>query len=1102
MGTKKLLNNTQKTMGTKTVKIKFTILLIGIAFTYLACISKKDLLPINNKNKVDYLEQGFKSPPDSIKPWVYWYWISGNVSKEGITKDLEAMSKVGIGEAFIGNIGMGEPYGDVKVLSEDWWKLTEHAIREGKRLGVDIGIFNSPGWSQSGGPWVKSTQAMRYFVNSEVTVQGGQSIVRKLAAVDSLQDVAVIAFKKPLDDDSQLADFKPQIVTVPFVDNASSLADNDFEQPVIFNAKSITIDLTVNQGFKARSLILHPAKIPFKAHVVFQAWKNNAYQTVKEFDYDRSHSAVTVGPIVYGPVSISIGEVLSTKFRLIINNIKNRAGNDTNSGFTEIVLSESPRLAQYIEKQLGKMFQRPMPLWDEYQWPDQTSAGTSAMLINEQSVIDVTKNMQPDGVLKWDAPVGNWVIMRFGVLPTGTKNGPASPEATGFEVDKMSKTHLASHFDSYIGKLLKRMPAADRTAFKHVVADSYEMGSQNYTEGFAVDFNKRYGYNPLLWLPVLSGRIIGSAEQSNRFLWDLRRFVADKVAYDYVGGLRDLSQKNGLRIWLENYGHWGFPSEFLMYGGQSNDIAGEFWTEGSLGSIECRAASSAAHIYGVNRVYAESFTSNAKAYSLYPALLKKRGDWSFTEGINHVLLHVYIHQPYEDRNPGMNAWYGTEFNRKNTWFEKSKIWIDYLRRNMFLLQQGKPINDVAYFIGEDAPKMTGVRDPELPKGYSYDYINAEVILKRLSVRDGKLVLPDGTSYRLLVLPALKTMRPLVLKKIRELVNAGATVLGPKPSRSPSMENYPAADKEVQNIANELWKGVDGTRQKSAAYGKGWVISGLDIQSTMNKIGVHPDVEFPKNKPILWTHRKTADADIYFITNQSDSLLSISPIFRVDNKQPELWDATTGSHRDLPQYTITANRTTVPLQLAPAQSYFVVFRRKATAIKGLNFPKPVLMQTINTPYQVKFNANNRGPANAVTFNQLNDWAQSKDESIRYYSGTAIYTNSFNMPTIPKQQRVFITIDQVKDIASIKLNGKDVGGLWTAPLELDITDALVKGNNQIEIEVTNLWVNRLIGDSKVPVKERKTWTVTDTYKPGDKLQPSGLIGEMKLVTKNYH
>ncbi|RYD83957.1 MAG: glycoside hydrolase family 2, partial [Sphingobacteriales bacterium] len=303
-------------------------------------------------------------------------------------------------------------------------------------------------------------------------------------------------------------------------------------------------------------------------------------------------------------------------------------------------------------------------------------------------------------------------------------------------------------------------------------------------------------------------------------------FVADRVAYDYVGGLRDISHENGLTTWLENYGHWGFPGEFLQYGGQSDEIGGEFWSEGSLGDIENRAASSSAHIYGKTRVSAESFTCAGAPFSRYPALMKQRGDRFFTEGINNTLLHVYISQAYEDKAPGVNAWFGNEFNRKNTWFYDMDIFLQYIKRCNMMLQQGKYVADIAYFISEDAPKMTGTQNPKMPQGYSFDYINGEVIKTRLKVKDGKLVLPDGMQYSILVLPQMTTMRPGLLQKIKDLVEDGAVVLGPKPQTSPSLQGYPAADKDVQKLADELWGDINGSSVKTHKLGKGMIMSNM------------------------------------------------------------------------------------------------------------------------------------------------------------------------------------------------------------------------------------------------------------------------------------
>ena len=365
------------------------------------------------------------------------------------------------------------------------------------------------------------------------------------------------------------------------------------------------------------------------------------------------------------------------------------------------------------------------------------------MIVQPAEVKDLSGLVDTKGVLRWRVPQGRWVVERAMMRPTGTVNSPAPADATGYETDKMSRTHIRAHFDAYLGEILRRIPPEDRKTFKIVVEDSYETGGQNWTDSLVADFRRAYGYDPVPYIPVLSGTVVGSEEQSDRFLWDLRRLVADEVAYQYVGGLREISHEHGLTTWLENYGHWGFPGEFLQYGGQSDEVAGEFWSFGDLGNIENRCASSCAHIYGKPKTWAESFTCGGPDFTQYPGQMKQRGDRFFTEGINATLLHLYIQQP-ADSVPGVNAWFGNEFNRHNTWFSQFDVFARYLKRCNYMLQQGRYVADVAYFIGEDAPKMTGRQDPALPAGYSFDYVNAEVI-RQAFVMDGKVqfVLPHG-----------------------------------------------------------------------------------------------------------------------------------------------------------------------------------------------------------------------------------------------------------------------------------------------------------------------------------------------------------------------
>ncbi len=1047
------------------------------------------------------IESGFKTIPDSVQTSVYWYWISDNISKEGVVKDLNAMKRTGINRAFIGNIyGHGVPYGKVKIFSNEWWDILHTALKTATELNIQIGIFNSPGWSQSGGPWVKNEQSMRYLNSSEIEVTGPGQFNGKLPVPNKdFQPVNVIAYKMPAEDEKAYQLLNPKITSTPEIENIKFISDGDdkTEIPLQQNEK-LTVDFETKEAAIVRSLIIKVSEKKTKASGEFFVKEGNRFRSLKIFEINRSNPNINVGFDPFAPIVLSIPEVKSKHFRLVVSDVT------VVGGIADVGLSATPKVERYPEKSLAKMFQTPLPYWKDYLWPVQPEVKDPSLVIDPKTVVDISGNRLADGTINWSVPAGKWKIMQTGMTTTGATNGPASPEATGLETDKMSKKHIAAHFDAFLGEILRRIPAADRKTWKIVVEDSYETGGQNWTDGMTEEFTSKYGYSPLPYLPVLKGNVVGSLVQSDRFLWDLRRLVADKVAYDYVGGLREVSHKNGLTTWLENYGHWGFPGEFLQYGGQSDEVGGEFWSEGDLGNIENRAASSCAHIYGKTKVSAESFTCGGKAYSRDPATMKPRGDRFFTEGINNTLLHVYIEQP-DERIPGVNAPYGNEFNRHNTWFDYLNLFTQYLKRTNFMLQQGNYVADVAYFIGEDAPKMTGICDPALPQGYSFDYINGEVIQTRLSVKDGKLVLPDGMSYRILVLPKLETMRPEMLKKIKELVEQGAVVLGPAPKYSPSLKNFPKADQQVKKLAAELWGKVDGVKTKSAKVGKGMILSGMEMQEALNLIGVVPDCKFGKEDPALFIHRTRADGDIYFISNQKDQTITINPEFRVVGKSPELWNSVDGTSRDLPAFRQNAKTTIVPLKLEAYESQFIVFRKKAKETTNFdllaNFPEGKVLADLNGTWTVSFDKAKRGPAKPVEFKNLIDWTLSANDSIKFYSGTAVYKTSVNLSEIPSGKKIILNLGNLTAMAKVSVNGKAVGGVWTAPWQVDISQAVKPGENKVEISVVNNWMNRLIGDQQLPADKRPTWSPIIPYKPDSPLQSSGLFGPVKIQIFDY-
>ena len=1015
------------------------------------------------------IETGFLQVPEDQPLAVYWYWISDNLSAEGVVKDLEAMKRVGINRVFIGNIGLDEvAYGKQRIFSDEWWNILHVALKKAGELNIEVGLFNSPGWSQSGGPWVKPHESMRYLGASQVCVEGGQKLHVPLPPVaKEAEDVCVIAFPQPEKEGYH-----------------KSWTIHKRE------GKSETLEISIPDSVSIRSLTVRcPSLLRTTADLYRK--EGNDYRLLKRVNIDRSNVALNVGFSPLAPVVISLPGYKGGEYRLMVHP----------SGNSDMIVELSSLLyvERYPEKTLAKMFQYPLPLWHEYMWEKQPDESDEGCAVDPKQVVDLTSCFRND-TLEWQAPHGKWTIMRLAMCSTQVTNSPAGPGGQGLEVDKMSRTHVQSHFDAYIGEVLRRIPKEDRRTFKVVVQDSYETGGENWTDDMAECFKRTYGYDPLPFLPAMHGFVVGSPDMSDRFLWDLRRLVADRIAYDYVGGLRDICHQHQLTTWLENYGHWGYPGEFLQYGGQSDEIGGEFWSEGSLGDVENRAASSCAHIYGKNKVWAESFTAGGLNFSRYPRLLKQRGDRFFTEGINSTLLHVYIHQPWDDRRPGISASFGNEFNRHNTWFSQVDVFVQYLKRCNFLLQQGQYIADVAYFIGEDAPKMTGTCEPALPKGYSFDYINAEVLLTKASVKDGKLVLESGMQYRVLVLPPQKSMRPALLKQIARFVKKGLTVVGMAPEYSPSLANYPEADREVRDLAARLWA--------DRHYGKGKVYTEkCALEDVFRDLSISPDCKISGDAPVLFIHREVAGDDggnIYFLSNQSNDSVSFDATFRVNDQQPEWWNPVTNEIRLLPEYSEKNGLTTIPLQLAPAESAFVVFRKSAklvSPVQASNYPQAHVLAELSDGWQLKFDNPEQHIRVTLALDSLTDWTAFADERIKYYSGTATYTHSFVIDSVPAQP-VYIDLGNVVAMAKVYINEQYAGGVWTCPYRLNITDYLCTGRNTVRIEVVNNWVNRLIGDQRLPEAQRSTWILGQLGNPwqaNSPLQSSGLFGPVRIETR---
>lgn len=1185
----------------------------------------------------EVLEADFVSPPEAARPWVYWFPLDGNITREGITADLEAMARVGIGGVLYMETNQGTPPGAAPFGGPVWRSLFQHACREAARLGIEVRMNNDAGWCGSGGPWITPELSMQKVVWSETDMEGPRRFEGDLARPDGLadwyRDIAVLAFPTPK----------------------------------------------------------NPAAI---------------------------------------------------------------AGVQGKAAFLTIRGTLSARAT----------------------WPELAAD----RIVCRDKIVDVSSHMTPEGKLAWDVPAGHWTILRFGHTSTGKENHPAPEAGRGLECDKLSKQAAEVHFQGLMGRLIEDAgPLAGKTlASTHI--DSWEVGSQNWTPGFREEFRRRRGYDLLPLLPVMTGRVVDSLETSERFLWDLRQTISEMLLENYAGHFRKLAHDHGLGLSIEAY--TTCPTDEMAYAGRCDEPMGEFWAwEKYRAGFSCTEMASAAHVYGQPIVGAEAFTStNDEKWLGHPGNIKDLGDWAFCEGINRFVFHRYALQPWTnpDREPGMSMGpWGLHYERTQTWWEFSRPWHEYLARCQYLLRQGRFVADICMLSPEGSPqgiqgqraflsKEPGLEEQPLERpGYNFDTCPPEAILRLASVRDGRITMESGASYRVLALPRAETMTPALLNKIKQLVEAGATVVGNRPLKSPSLTGYPGCDAELQTLADSLWgtgpapekltercvgKGrifhggpfrfslppldpesqgiaqsqwiwthegrprgafppgvryfrrvftvgdgelvqarlsmtadnafeccvnghqvLAGTHFRKVyttdvtdqihegeniivvaaentldsanpagligcltlAYGdapsrtirtdKSWEAAGsvtdgwqkdtrpggawsaaleqgaagvrpwgeLDDSVTddnlyppidavchlLEETGLPPDFRYDTDNnaaTVRYTHRAVDGTDIYFVANAEPDVVQALCTFRVRGRRPELWHPRSGEIERPAAYDEADGLIRLPLRLEPHGSLFVVFRAKAvvepdrvvaisragqtvlsttkpladvtcsrtddgsfaltTSEPGtyrieradgtqavIESPAPPEPICIEGPWDVSFPRDGGEPVQ-IKIDELASWSEHDNPDVKYFSGTACYKTAFQVEETAVGRPIVVTLDlgDVEVMARAKLNGKGLGILWKAPYRVDATAAIKPGENVLEIEVVNLWINRMIGDEYLPEDSdrnengtlkswpawleegkpsptgRRTFTSWRLWKQGDPLQPSGLLGPVKL------
>jgi hypothetical protein len=740
-----------------------------------------------------------------------------------------------------------------------------------------------------------------------------------------------------------------------------------------------------------------------------------------------------------------------------------------------------------------------------------TPAVPAGAAIPRSDIVDLTSKMATDGSLDWEVPPGKWTILRMGYSLTGAKNRPATAAGLGYEVDKLSRKHVEAYFHGYFDPIAQAPGPLVGKDLRYFMMDSFEGGMQNWTDDMTAEFRQRRGYDPTPYLPTLAGRVVESAEVSDRFLWDFRRTIVDLLADSHYGTMDEMARRRGMGIYAEASGISLEIMEDSLLNKSKVDIPmGEFWVRAlhpeAMYYMDVRGAASASHVYGKKLVATESFTGGG--YEA-PYTLKKIGDYWLAQGVNRMVFHTSAHQPL-DTKPG-NTMVGTHINRNITWAEQAKPYMTYLARNCFMLQQGLFAADLVYLLDEGAPSTMpfwglGVTPP-VPEGYDYDFINADALVSRMAVKDGRLVLPDGMSYRVLVLPEIDNMTLPVLRKIRELVADGATVVGPRPVKTPGLTGYPDSDRELRQIAGEIWGDLDGISRTQHLYGKGKTIWGQPLSAILTAEHISKDFEYgvALDSKIHWIHRQAGNTDIYFVANRSDHPFDTEARFRVSGREAELWHPDTGAMEPA-GYTIADGRTTVPLHLEERESVFVVFRRPA-ASTSRELPRTVstTLASVNGPWEVSFPANLGAPPK-IQLAKLESWTANADEGVKYFSGTATYT----APLLALASwfhwggKLVLDLGTVKDLAEVSVNGKSLGILWKAPYRVDVTGVLKTGANRLEIKVTNQWTNRQIGDRLAPA-EKRVLAWASMPGPGGRglgnRQPleSGLMGPVTVVSE---
>ncbi|TRX21359.1 glycoside hydrolase [Flavobacterium franklandianum] len=1091
------------------------------------------------QDKNEDLLKEFITPPNTAKPRVWWHWMNGNISKEGIAKDLLWMNRIGIGGFMNFDAAMATPQIVKKRLTymtPEWKDAFHFTTQLADSLQLEMAIAGSPGWSQSGGPWVNPKDGMKKLVWSEIRIKGGRkftgvlpkaptktgafqnipfSEVLSMGAptappLDYYEDISLMAYKLA-EADVNFSDLKPKVTSSGGKFTINQLTDGDLATIVLLpatkNNESAWIQFAFEkpQTFKGITIVGGGDEGPFG--LFGDKSETRSLEVSEDGIHFKPISFISAGGMLQQTINFSAATAkyfrITFKNPLPIFSFDMILGSDAapkpspGTDIAEIMLHSTTKIDRFEEKAAFAAVKNINV--------NGTKATSDA--IAPENVIDLSDKINADGTLNWTPPAGNWKLIRFGYSLLGITNHPASPEATGLEVDKLDPVAIKTYFENYLDQYKSATGGlmGDKGGLQYIVTDSWEAGAQNWTKNLPAEFAKRRGYSLLPWMPVLTGQIIKSSEASEKFLWDYRKTLGEMLVEYHYDQLTQLLKERGMKRYSESHE----TGRTLIADGmevkrRAAVPMGAMWTPGPIGgdgktyNVDIRESASVAHIYGQNLVAAESFTAIGDAYAYSPERLKPTADMELASGLNRFVIHTSVHQPSDEHAPGLGLGpFGQWFTRHETWAEQATAWTKYLARSSYLLQQGKFVADIIYYYGEDnnITSLFAKKQPNIPMGYNYDFVNADALLNVLAVKDGQIVTPSGMQYKVLALDANSQQMTLkVAQKISELVKAGAIVVGPKPIATPSLMDDKTA---FDTLVNELW----GAENTVTTIGKGKVYTGESIEKVLKALAVKPDFEYTKTQDdtqLLYVHRKLPEQELYWVNNRNDRAENLEATFRVSGKTVEIWHPETGKTEPA-SYSFADGRTKVSLHLEPNDAVFIVFKENTTVASHI---LPAVTETKLTTLEGNWNLSfqkDRGAPSSITVKKLVSWTENSDVGVKYFSGTGTYSKTIDAPKswFKNSGQLWIDLGEVKNISEVFVNGKSLGIVWKKPFRVDASGILKPGKNTLEIKVTNLWPNRIIGDEQAGAK-KITFISMPFYKANASLLPSGLLSSITVLS----